>query len=112
VQAAYNWALACCHHHGRDHPDTRAALVATEKADPQAWVPNLLAGLAYPVLSLASRHVRGHKMEAAVSHQRGQLQGRSTGCGRHSDTFIVKLCCAYGQYDQGNCRATRGMTHH
>jgi hypothetical protein len=66
LQIAYCWVLASYHHHGKDHPETTAALAAAEKADPQAWVPKLMAGLAYPSLSLAPASVRGGFMEAMV----------------------------------------------
>jgi hypothetical protein len=66
VQAAYNWALACYLHHGEDHPETWAAHEAMEEADPQCWVPGLLAGLSYPPLSMAPVAVPGSKMEAVV----------------------------------------------
>jgi hypothetical protein len=84
TQAAYNWAVAAYHHHGKDHPETRAAVAAIEAADPQAWVLKLLSGLTFPMLSLASRHVRGNKMEAAVSKRWHQLMGRCAECSEAS----------------------------
>jgi hypothetical protein len=67
-QAVYNWALACYSQHGKDHPETAAALAAAKAADPEGWVPQLLAGLTYPPPSMAPAFVPGSKMEAVVRH--------------------------------------------
>jgi hypothetical protein len=79
AQSAYNWALAAYFHHGKDHPETKAALAATKAADPHALVPRLLAGLAYPALCMAPGYASGSSMEAVVSaparhYQAGALQ--------------------------------------
>jgi hypothetical protein len=66
-QAAYNWALAAYFHHGKDHAETKAAVAATKAADPEAWVPKLLAGLSYPPPSMDPASLPGTKMEAVVS---------------------------------------------
>lgn len=65
-QVAYNWALASYHQHGRKHHETKAALAAAKEADPDAWVPKLMAGLAYPSLSLAPESAPGGFVEAMV----------------------------------------------
>jgi hypothetical protein len=72
AQAAYNWALAAYFHHGKDHSETKAAVAATKAADPQAWVPKLLAGLRYPPLAMSPTSRAGSKMEAVVGVQRGR----------------------------------------
>jgi hypothetical protein len=68
-QAAYNWTLAAYFHHGKDSPETKAALAAALVADPEGWVPKLLAGLSYPPLSMAPASVPRSRMEAVVSQQ-------------------------------------------
>jgi hypothetical protein len=81
LQAAYNWALAAYQAYGKDHPETKAALAATKAADPESWVPRLLAGLTFPPPSMAPASVPGSKMEAAVSQplQEGRRAQRSRG---------------------------------
>jgi hypothetical protein len=66
LQAAYNWALAAYFHHGKDHAETKTALAAALAADPEGWVPKLLAGLSYPPLAMAPASVPRSRMEAVV----------------------------------------------
>jgi hypothetical protein len=73
MQIAYNWALASYHHYGQNHSETKAALAATEAADPQAWVPKLMAGLAYPSVSMAPAYVAGGFLEAEVRYCLGGM---------------------------------------
>jgi hypothetical protein len=69
AQAAYNWALAAFWHHGKDHPETKAAVAATKAADPESFVPKLLAGMRYPAPTMAPASLPGSKVEAMVRQQ-------------------------------------------
>jgi hypothetical protein len=93
LQAAYNWALAAYFHHGKDHAETKAALAATKAADSKGLVPKLLAGLAYPPVSMAPASVPGRNMEAAVSQV--PRQGPCCGCLQTMTAQGAVSCCAY-----------------
>jgi hypothetical protein len=67
MQGAYNHLFLCYRVHGPHHPDTLAALKGVEATEPQAWVPQLLAGLTWPSVEFDLDPVKGSKAEATVS---------------------------------------------
>jgi hypothetical protein len=74
MQVAYNHLFLCYRVYGPQHCNTLAALKGVEATDPQAWVPQLLAGLTWPSVEFDLDPVKGSKAEATVSILRGWVR--------------------------------------
>jgi hypothetical protein len=71
MTTSYTYLLACYKVHGPMHSITLEAFECSKAADPEGWVPQLLAGLALPPPAMGPSMILTSKKEAVVSRGGG-----------------------------------------